>query len=79
MGGDEARVALLCGLDCKQAKELIDKFRREFYATEGAVHVFTIAELKEATPNPESEMRQAFINWLNGQVYDLKDNQWKEL
>jgi hypothetical protein len=78
MGGDEARVALLCGLDCIQAKELIDKFRREFYAAEGAVHVFAIAELEEATLKPGSEKRQVFINWLNGQVYDRKDNQWKE-
>jgi hypothetical protein len=77
MGGDEARVALLCGLDDKQAKDLLSNFRREFYGAEGAVHVFAIAELEEATSDPESEKRKVFINWLNGRVYDLKDNQWK--
>ena len=78
MGGDEARVALLCGLTSDKARDLLRKFRREFYSAEGAVHVFTIEQLKQAMLNPNSTERTSFVDWLTGKAYDPKDDLWKE-
>lgn len=77
MGGDEARVALLCAHE--KPDDLLRTFRREYLSAEGAVHIFTINQLKRALNDPRSADYVAFTNWLRGQIYDAKESKWTML
>lgn len=75
MGGDEARTALLCAHP--KPNDLLRKFRRDFGLWDGAAHVFSIAQLKEALANPDSAARKEFICWLEGKTFNTEDNKWE--